>query len=65
MANYISNNGNVSNSPRRGKFTGHPAYFIRLAGCDVGCSWCDVKESWPADEYPLLSACEAITKRST
>lgn len=41
-----------------GKFTGHPAYFIRLAGCDVGCSWCDVKESWPADEYPLLSACE-------
>ena len=41
-----------------GKFTGYPAYFIRLAGCDVGCSWCDVKESWPADEYPLLSACE-------
>ena len=40
-----------------GKFTGHPAYFIRLAGCDVGCSWCaDMKESWPADEYPLLSA---------
>ena len=35
-----------------GKFTGHPAYFIRLAGCDVGCD--DVKESWPADEYPLL-----------
>lgn len=41
-----------------GKFTGHPAYFIRLAGCDVGCSWCDVKESWPVDEYPVLSACE-------
>ena len=39
-----------------GKFTGHPAYFIRLAGCDVGCSWCDVKESWPTDEYPVLSA---------
>ena len=47
-----------------GKFTGHPAYFIRLAGCDVGCSWCDVKESWPADEYPLLSACE-IAKGAT
>lgn len=41
-----------------GKFTGHPSYFIRLAGCDVGCSWCDVKESWPADEYPVLSAQE-------
>lgn len=41
-----------------GKFTGHPAYFIRLAGCDVGCSWCDVKESWPADEFPVLSAQE-------
>ena len=41
-----------------GKFTGHPACFIRLAGCDVGCSWCDVKESWPTDEYPVLSALE-------
>ena len=44
-----------------GKYTGSPSYFIRLAGCDVGCSWCDVKESWPADEYPVLSA-EAITQ---
>lgn len=44
-----------------GEYTGSPAYFIRLAGCDVGCAWCDVKESWPADEYPGLSA-EAITK---
>ncbi|MBM72594.1 MAG: 7-carboxy-7-deazaguanine synthase QueE [Crocinitomicaceae bacterium] len=41
-----------------GKFTGHPAYFIRLAGCDVGCSWCDVKESWLVDEFPVLSAYE-------
>lgn len=41
-----------------GKFTGYPAYFIRLAGCDVGCSWCDVKESWPADKFPVLSAQE-------
>jgi len=41
-----------------GKFTGHPAYFIRLAGCDVGCSWCDVKESWSVNECPVLSACE-------
>lgn len=29
-----------------GTFAGHAAYFIRLAGCDVGCVWCDVKESW-------------------
>ena len=29
-----------------GSYTGHAAYFIRLAGCDVGCVWCDVKESW-------------------
>ena len=29
-----------------GYHQGKPAYFIRLAGCDVGCHWCDVKESW-------------------
>ncbi len=38
-----------------GKYTGHAAYFIRLAGCDVGCVWCDVKESWDAEGYPLLT----------
>lgn len=39
-----------------GAWTGTPAYFIRLAGCDVGCHWCDVKESWwpKADEYYSL-----------
>jgi len=31
---------------------GKAAYFIRLGGCDVGCVWCDVKESWDADRYP-------------
>lgn len=35
-----------------GNFTGHAAYFIRLGGCDVGCVWCDVKESWPMDAHP-------------
>lgn len=30
---------------------GKAAYFIRLAGCDVGCVWCDVKESWDAGKY--------------
>jgi 7-carboxy-7-deazaguanine synthase len=34
---------------------GKAAYFIRLAGCDVGCHWCDVKESWPADAHPFLN----------
>lgn len=31
---------------------GRPAYFIRLGGCDVGCVWCDVKESWDASAHP-------------
>lgn len=33
-----------------GHWAGTPAYFIRLAGCDVGCVWCDVKESWTVSE---------------
>jgi organic radical activating enzyme len=33
---------------------GRAAYFIRLGGCDVGCVWCDVKESWDADRHPKL-----------
>lgn len=37
-----------------GFFTGQAAYFIRLAGCDVGCVWCDVKESWTVTENQLL-----------
>lgn len=35
-----------------GYHQGKAAYFIRLAGCDVGCVWCDVKESWDAGKYP-------------
>ena len=34
---------------------GKPAYFIRLGGCDVGCVWCDVKESWDAANHPLMN----------
>src|SRR4249920_878691 len=33
---------------------GKAAYFIRLGGCDVGCVWCDVKESWDASKHPQL-----------
>jgi organic radical activating enzyme len=36
-----------------GFYSGRPAFFIRLAGCDVGCVWCDVKESWDAGEHEL------------
>jgi len=35
-----------------GFFKGTAAYFIRVGGCDVGCHWCDVKESWNADLHP-------------
>ena len=38
-----------------GFHSGAPAYFIRLGGCDVGCNWCDVKESWDAEAHPLCS----------
>lgn len=41
-----------------GAHTGKAAYFIRLGGCDVGCHWCDVKESWDPDLHPLLDAIE-------
>lgn len=37
-----------------GYYSGRAAYFVRLAGCDVGCVWCDVKESWDADLHPVL-----------
>ena len=39
---------------------GRAAYFIRLGGCDVGCVWCDVKDSWDASKHPLKSVEEII-----
>ena len=38
-----------------GWHSGKAAYFIRLGGCDVGCVWCDVKESWDAEAHPKIS----------
>ena len=38
-----------------GNYSGHAAVFIRLGGCDVGCVWCDVKESWEAAKHPNTS----------
>lgn len=41
---------------------GKAAWFIRLAGCDVGCVWCDVKESWNEDEHPVRSVDELVAE---
>lgn len=41
-----------------GFYQGTAAYFIRLGGCDVGCVWCDVKESWDASAHPLVGVHE-------
>lgn len=45
-----------------GYYSGKAAYFIRLAGCNVGCVWCDVKESWNANEHPKYSVNDIIEK---
>lgn len=37
-----------------GYYTGNAAYFVRLAGCDIGCTWCDVKESWTVEKSQLI-----------
>jgi len=39
-----------------GFHTGRAAYFIRIGGCDVGCSWCDSRFSWNADLHPLIDS---------
>lgn len=41
---------------------GRAAYFIRLGGCDVGCVWCDVKDSWDASVHPKYSVSEIVAK---
>ncbi|HEU0226601.1 MAG TPA: 7-carboxy-7-deazaguanine synthase QueE, partial [Arachidicoccus soli] len=45
-----------------GLYQGRAAYFIRLGGCDVGCVWCDVKDSWDAAAHPSYSVEEIISK---
>ncbi len=44
--------------------SGTAAYFIRLGGCDVGCHWCDVKESWDADTHPKKSVRDIVGQAS-
>jgi 7-carboxy-7-deazaguanine synthase len=46
-----------------GSWQGQAAYFIRLGGCDVGCVWCDVKDSWDASAHPPVSVTE-IARRA-
>ncbi len=51
-----------------GCHSGKAAYFVRLGGCDVGCVWCDVKESWPAENHPQISVehiMEEVSKSET
>ena len=45
-----------------GYHSGRAAYFIRLAGCDVGCVWCDVKESWDKDAHPKVEISKIIQR---
>lgn len=45
-----------------GFHTGKPAYFLRIGGCDVGCFFCDVKESWKADKHPLLNTDDVVKR---
>ena len=45
-----------------GFHTGKAAYFIRIGGCDVGCHWCDVKESWNAALHPPTSTDKIVQK---
>lgn len=48
-----------------GFHTGEAAYFIRIGGCDVGCYWCDIKESWNADLHPAISTDGIIERASS
>ncbi|MDP3393099.1 7-carboxy-7-deazaguanine synthase QueE [Sediminibacterium sp.] len=48
-----------------GAHQGRAAYFIRLGGCDVGCVWCDVKDSWDASKHPMVSIEEIVAKASS
>lgn len=43
-----------------GLHSGKASYFIRLGGCDVGCVWCDVKDSWDAEKHPKMTVTELV-----
>ena len=45
-----------------GYFKGSSAYFIRIGGCDVGCHWCDIKESWDYNNYNFQNVNDIVNK---
>ncbi|MEL6534953.1 MAG: 7-carboxy-7-deazaguanine synthase QueE [Bacteroidota bacterium] len=45
-----------------GAHSGRAAYFVRLGGCDVGCVWCDVKESWDANAHPKVTVLDIVSR---
>ncbi len=45
-----------------GAHQGRAAYFIRLGGCNVGCVWCDVKDSWDVTKHPIVTIDEIVAK---
>jgi 7-carboxy-7-deazaguanine synthase len=45
--------------------TGQAAYFLRIGGCDVGCRWCDVKESWNSGDFPPLPVDEVVERAAS
>lgn len=47
-----------------GAYRGQAAYFIRLGGCDVGCHWCDVKESWDVEKFPKTPVTDIVEEAS-
>ena len=48
-----------------GFHSGKAAYFIRIGGCDVGCDWCDVKESWDASRHPAVATDQIVKNAAT
>ncbi len=48
-----------------GYHTGKPAYFLRIGGCDVGCSWCDTKFSWDPSLHPVIEVDEIAVRISS
>ncbi|MCB9196097.1 MAG: 7-carboxy-7-deazaguanine synthase QueE [Flavobacteriales bacterium] len=67
MKEGISNSGSILpimemfySIQGEGNYSGKPAVFIRLGGCDVGCHWCDVKESWNASDHPEKTVEEIV-----
>jgi|TARA_B100001093_G_scaffold41010_1_gene34952 organic radical activating enzyme len=44
-----------------GFHSGKPAYFIRIGGCDIGCGWCDVKESWDHGDHEIINVDKIVS----